>query len=70
MSAESLKAVKVPGEAGFFTVPETVAYLRLSRAKIHAMMENKELAYVKFGKCRRVPRGAVQELVERCLVVR
>src|SRR5262249_35893023 len=40
---------------GFVTVLEAATFLRLSRAKVYALIENKELQYVEFGKSRRIP---------------
>jgi excisionase family DNA binding protein len=55
-------------EDGFETVPEAAKFLSVSRAKVYAMMEQGELAYCKFGKSRRIPRRALREYAERCLV--
>jgi excisionase family DNA binding protein len=55
-------------EEGFVTVPEAAKFLSVSRAKVYAMMDQGELAYCKFGKSRRIPRRALQEYAESCLV--
>jgi excisionase family DNA binding protein len=53
---------------GFLTVPEAAAFLRLSRAKVYQMMDCGQLRYAKFGKSRRVPRQALQDLAQAALV--
>jgi excisionase family DNA binding protein len=55
-------------DAGFVTVPVAARYLQLSRAKLYQMMDAGDLKYCKFGKSRRIPRRALAELVEKCLV--
>ncbi len=44
---------------GLLTVAEAAAFLRLSRAKLYSLMDAGRLAYVRFDRCRRVPRAAV-----------
>lgn len=51
-------------------VPAVASYLGVSRSKVYAMMETGELPYVKLGKSRRVPRWAIQRLIEKHLVRR
>jgi excisionase family DNA binding protein len=55
-------------EGGFATVVEAAEFLRLSRAKVYQLMDQRELAYAKFGKSRRIPRRALNEYAERCVV--
>jgi excisionase family DNA binding protein len=55
-------------DEGFATVVEAAEFLRLSRAKVYLLMDARELSYAKFGKSRRVPRRALREYAERCLV--
>jgi excisionase family DNA binding protein len=55
-------------EGGFVTVPEAAKYLSVSRAKVYVMMEQGELVYCKFGRSRRIPRQALREYAERCLI--
>jgi excisionase family DNA binding protein len=59
--------VAVPG-GGFVTVPEAAQFLRLSRAKVYALMDAGDLAYAKFGRSRRIPRRTLEEYVTRCMV--
>ncbi len=47
---------------GLMTVSEAAAFLRLSRSSIYTLMDHGELAFVKLGRSRRVPRRAVVEL--------
>ena len=49
-------------------LPEAAKFLSLSRAKVYAMMDQGELVFCKFGKSRRIPRRALREYAERCLV--
>jgi excisionase family DNA binding protein len=44
---------------GLLTVPEAVAFLRLSRSTIYALMDAGELVYVRIGRTRRIPRRAL-----------
>ncbi|MHC4768794.1 MAG: helix-turn-helix domain-containing protein [Planctomycetota bacterium] len=37
----------------------------MSRSKLYQMMDNGELAYVKLGRCRRIERRALIDLVSR-----
>jgi excisionase family DNA binding protein len=55
---------------GFATVPEAAEFLRVSRASLYVLMETGELAYAKFGKCRRIPRRALSAYAERHIVQR
>jgi excisionase family DNA binding protein len=57
-------------DSGFATVLEAAAFLRLSRAKIYQLMDAGDLHYAKFGKSRRIPRRALAEYAERCLMLR
>jgi excisionase family DNA binding protein len=57
-------------EDGVMTVPEGQQFSRLSRSALYALMERGELAYVKLGKRRMIPRRALMEMMERGLVVR
>ena len=42
----------------------------LGRAKLYKMMEQGELAYVKIGRARRIPRGALVDVAVSGLVQR
>jgi excisionase family DNA binding protein len=53
---------------GFVSVREAGKFLGLSRAKIYSLMDSGELRYAKFGKSRRVPRRALAEYAQRCIV--
>ena len=54
-------------EDGLVTVPEAAGFLRLSRSKVYALMEQGELAFVKLGRSRRIPRRALVALAARGL---
>jgi excisionase family DNA binding protein len=54
----------------FVRVSEAAAHLGISRSKLYQMMDAGELVYAKFGKSRRIPREALEELARRALVVR
>ncbi len=55
---------------GLVTVREAAQWLGLGRAKLYQMMERGELAYVKIGRARRIPRGALVDVAVRGLVQR
>ncbi len=54
-----------PLEPALLTVPEAMAVLRISRATIYDLIRSRQLATVKIGRLRRVPRAAVAEYVAR-----
>jgi excisionase family DNA binding protein len=47
---------------GLMTVRDAEEFLHLSRSTLYQMMDAGELAYVKLGRSRRIPRRAVLEL--------
>ncbi len=53
---------------GLRTLPEAMAYLRLSRGAVYALMEQGHLPYVKLGRRRLVPVQAMLALAARGLV--
>jgi excisionase family DNA binding protein len=61
----ALDEVSQPAGLGLASVKEAERFLNLSRATIYAMMEKRELRYVKLGKSRRIPWAAIHELVEK-----
>jgi excisionase family DNA binding protein len=67
---ESLAAGDARAADGFATIAEAAEFLRLSRATVYNLMEAGQLAYAKFGRSRRVPRRALLEYAERCIVAR
>ena len=44
---------------GLLTVPEAIAFLRLSRSTLYSLMELGELAYIQIGRARRIPKQAL-----------
>ena len=52
---------------GLMTVREAAEFLRLSRSSVYALMDHGELAFVKLGRSRRIPRRALVELAARGL---
>ncbi len=52
---------------GLLSVSEAARFLGLSRSKTYCLMEGGELAYVKIGRARRIPRRALIELAARHL---
>jgi excisionase family DNA binding protein len=52
-------------EDGLVKVSEATAFLRLSRSTLYTMMDRGELAFVKLGRSRRIPRRALVELAAR-----
>lgn len=51
----------------YLTVSEVAALLKISRWKVHEMIRSRELASFQLGRCRRIPAGAVGELVKQRL---
>ena len=47
---------------GLLTVPEAIAFLRLSRSTLYSLMELGELAYIQIGRARRIPKQALVDL--------
>ena len=54
--------------AGFTTVREAAGFLHVSRAKLYSMMEAQELAYAKFGSCRRISWDELLAFAERSTI--
>ena len=52
---------------GLMTVREAAEFLRLSPSTLYTLMDHGELAFVKFGRSRRIPRRGVVELAARGL---
>ena len=52
---------------GLMTVIEAAEFLRLSRSSVYVLMDHGELAFVKLGRSRRIPRRALVELATRGL---
>ena len=50
---------------GLVTVREAAEFLRLSRTSVYSLMDHGELAFVKLGRSRRIPRRAMVELAAR-----
>ena len=46
-------------------VMEAATFLRVSRSKVYLLMASGELPFVKLGRCRRVPRSELVNLIER-----
>ncbi len=52
---------------GLMTVKEAAEFLRLSPSRLYVLMVGGELAFVKLGRSRRIPRRALVELAARGL---
>lgn len=52
-------------EAGLLRIPDAARFLGVSRSKLYLLMDCGELAFVKLGKARRVPRIELEKLIER-----
>ena len=50
---------------GLLTVEEAAEFPRLSRTSLYSLMDHGELAFVKLGRSRRIPRRALVELAAR-----
>lgn len=72
MSAEMLTATTTvqTSEPEFYRVHEVCRRLGIGRTAVYGLMDRGELAYSKFGRSRRVPRVAVEELIRRQTVPR
>jgi excisionase family DNA binding protein len=46
---------------GLLSVEEAKAFLRVSRSTLYSLMDTNQIAYVKLGRSRRVPRRALIE---------
>jgi excisionase family DNA binding protein len=46
-------------------VAEAAAFLKCSRSQLYVMMVKRELSYLKFGRCRRVPWSSLYALAEQ-----
>jgi excisionase family DNA binding protein len=46
-------------------VDQATQALKVSRAKFYQLMEAREIEYVQVGRCRRIPRSALQAFIER-----
>jgi excisionase family DNA binding protein len=55
-------------DEGFARVPEAAEFLRVSRATVYKLMDNRGLRYAKIGKSRRIPWRCLREFAERCVV--
>ena len=51
----------------YLTVSEVASRLKISRWKVYELIRSRELASFHVGRCRRIPAGAVTELVDRLL---
>lgn len=47
---------------GLMTLSEAIAFLRLSRSTLYALMDGGDLAYVRIGRTRRIPKRALVDL--------
>ncbi len=52
---------------GLMTVREAAQFLRLSPSRLYVLMVGGQLAFVKLGRSRRIPRRAVIQLAARAL---
>ena len=55
-------------EKGLMRIAEVARFYGVSRAKVYQLMDRGELAWVKLGRARRIPRRAVVELAARRLI--
>jgi excisionase family DNA binding protein len=69
MDTQALKARVEAGNEelhrGHATVAEAAAFLKCSRSQLYVMMVKRELSYLKFGRCRRVPWSSLYALAEQ-----
>ncbi len=57
-------------DEGLLRITEASRFLGVSRSKLYSLMETGEVAYVKFGKSRRIAWSELRRLVERHTVQR
>jgi excisionase family DNA binding protein len=71
MGGTQVDAVKAEGLVleGLDKVADVARFLSLSRSAVYSLMARGELAFVKLGKARRVPKRAVIELAAKNLTV-
>lgn len=50
------------------TVSQVAKLLSLSRTKIYQMMDDGELKYMRFGRSRRIPQEALDQLMQSSMV--
>lgn len=48
--------------------PDATSYSGLSRTTLYSLMDSGKLAYVKLGKCRRIPVAALETLISDHLI--
>lgn len=53
---------------GFADVRQAADYLKVSRAKLYAMMDSGDLPYAKFDRCRRIPWAALRAYAAQRMV--
>jgi excisionase family DNA binding protein len=68
--AELTDRLKGMTDDGLLTVDEARQFLRASRSTVYALMDSGDLAYVKFGRNRRIPRRALIEFATSNLIAR
>jgi len=54
-------------QSGLLTIPEVCKTLRLSRSMVYKMLDARELTSIRFGRSRRIPRAAVEQLLKNRL---
>jgi excisionase family DNA binding protein len=52
--------------ARVLTVPEACLALRLSRSALYGLMERSEIAYLHFGRCRRIEVAEIERYIAAC----
>jgi excisionase family DNA binding protein len=53
---------------GLVRVAEAARFLSVSRSKLYQLMEVRQLAYLKLGRSRRIPRSELTRLIEQNMV--
>ena len=54
-------------QIGFTTVAEAAEFLAVSRPHVYVLMDRGDLPFVRFGRCRRIPRRALHDFVSVAL---
>jgi excisionase family DNA binding protein len=53
---------------GYCTIRDVQRYFSVSRQTVYTWMRNKDLSYLKLGKCLRFHRKSLKDLAKRCVV--
>lgn len=58
-------AIQQPIQPALATVAEAAEFLNVSRSFVYERMDDGKLAYIKIGRCRRIPWDELRRVAER-----